>query len=73
MSEYPFTCPVCGKESTKRRREEGDVVLYECASCGSLVSAYLKDYDNMLRSFFNRYKLDRFKPAPPDYVRREGR
>jgi transcription elongation factor Elf1 len=65
MGEQPFICPVCGRESTKKCREEGNVVLYECSLCGSLISAYLKNYNNILKSFFDRYKLDKFKPHPP--------
>lgn len=71
MGEHKFICPVCGRESTKKRREEGDISLYECLLCGSLISAYLKKYENVLKSFFDRYRLDRFKPTPPDWIRRK--
>jgi len=64
-----FTCPICGRESEERIRDDGRVVIHECASCGNLVGAYLKEYYDLLRNFFKRYRLDRFKPQPPDWAR----
>jgi len=69
MSESKFICPFCGKESTLICRIEGNAVLHECSVCGSLVGAYWKEKYKELISLHNK-RLDRFKVAPPEWVRR---
>jgi ribosomal protein L37AE/L43A len=73
MHNAKFICPHCGKESQEDKYEDSKIVIYECALCGSLVAAYLKEYHDLLRGFFKRYKLNRFKPEHPSWVKSEAR
>jgi hypothetical protein len=49
-------------------RTEGNVILYECSLCNSLVSAYLKELRDELMQLHKK-RLDRFKVNPPEWVR----
>jgi uncharacterized Zn finger protein len=69
LTNTQFTCPFCGKESQEVKRDSGKVVTYECSLCGSLTAAYLGEFHNLLRGFFNRHEMKTYKATPPDWVK----
>lgn len=65
-----FICPFCGRNSQEVKREGDRIVMYECSLCGSLTAAYLKEFHDLLKEFFKRYRLDTFEPKPPTWIKR---
>jgi hypothetical protein len=64
-------CPWCGGTLEIVREVVGNkVVIHNCRRCGGIVGAYLKEMEEYLANFFERYTLDTFKPSPT--LRKEG-
>ena len=69
MSEKKI-CPFCNRSIEEVKREEGNIIIYECPECGNLLAAYLKEYHDLLRNFFKRYRLDTFRPKLPEGIKK---
>jgi len=62
------TCPFCGKETERKMRLQGSVVIYECENCSQITAAYSKDLHTRLKDFGDWYETNTFKAQPPRWI-----
>jgi uncharacterized Zn finger protein len=60
-----MSCPWCSEELkiVKEISSNNKVIIHKCQHCGNIVGAYLKEMEEYLVNFFNRYAFT-FTPKP---------